>query len=271
MPIFYKPLISLTTLFVAILSGYNLALAENNLTSDWYMSDYSQARAHILQADENEIKLAVEIKIVENYKTYWQSPGSAGVPPLASFTGKNIVAGSAEIKFPHPHKYVNKYGETWGYKDKIVLFMTAKKQQQNVPSTINLSFDYAVCDVICLPEHAEFTLHLNKNKLAATMASLKFSKYRKQIAQPIELANAIVKDAKLNANQQLVLTFNRPTNEDIFITDKDNRFYQLVSSDPLQNIYSLHGLPVDADYQQSSLDLLYKDNDSHYNLSIKLN
>lgn len=246
-----------------------VAMAESKLISQWYSSDYSQARAHILAATDQKIQLAVEIKIIEKYKTYWKSPGSTGVPPLVTVSGKNIVANTSQIQFPQPHKYIDKYGETWGYKDGVVLFVTVNRHLANVQTQIDFSFDYAVCDVICLPEHAEFKLELDAIDLAPTMTSLKFKKHSRQIAKPVTLDVSPINNAHLNADGQLVLALNRPLTGDVFITDSKNRFYQYASSSEAQHVYNLHGMAVTDDYNQLGVHILYAENENHYNLSLK--
>lgn len=260
-------LVTIITTTIMFLSG--VAMAESKLISQWYASEYSQARAHILAATDQKIQLAVEIKIIENYKTYWKSPGSTGVPPLVTISGNNIAADSPQIFFPQPHKYIDKYGETWGYKDGVVLFVNVNRQAANVQTQVDFLFDYAVCDVICLPEHAEFKLELEANNLAPTMASLKFKKYSRQIAKPVTLDNSPIDNAQLNAKGQLVLALNRPLKGDVFITDSKNRFYQYASSNAAQHIYNLHGMAVTDNYNQLGVQILYAEDESHYNLSLK--
>lgn len=244
------------------------ALAETQLVSEWRKTDYSQTRLHILQVSQQNISLAVEVNIIKNYKTYWKSPGSTGVPPLAAITGANIVQDSAQISFPHPHKYIDKYGETWGYKDRVILFINANRQQANQPSQINLNFDYAVCDKICLPEHAEFNLNLSAGDLATTMSTLKFSKFKRQVSQPITLAQSSITSATLTTPKQLRLNLNSAITGDVFITDVKNRFYQLASTDESQQTYNIHGLATDADYKQQPLMLHYFNGKNYHHVEI---
>lgn len=257
---------------LAVLSAIPVvALAEANLPetqhiSNWHKTDYSQTRLHILQANKQNISLAVEINIIKNYKTYWLSPGSSGVPPVATAIGTNIVPDSAQISFPHPHKYIDKYGETWGYKDKVVLFININRQQVDQPSQINLNFDYAVCDKICLPEHAEFNLNLKAGDLATTISALKFSKFKRQISKPITLAQSAISSATLTASKQLHLTLNSPIIGDAFITDVKHRFYQLASTSQNQQTYNLHGLAIDSDYKQQALTLHYFDGKNYHHI-----
>lgn len=229
---------------LAALSLAPAVLAENRLMSAWHKTDYSQARAHILQATNQNISLAVEINIIENYKTYWMSPGSTGVPPLADIMGENIVRNSAKISFPWPHKYIDKYGETWGYKDRVVLFINVDRSQASQNTELDLAFDYAVCDQICLPEHAQFKLSLDGGNLGKTMSALKFGAFSRQVSQEIKPQNSVIKSAALSTSQQLVLNLKTALNQDLFITDNQHRFYQHSATDLNQKTYNLHGMAV---------------------------
>lgn len=267
-PKMQKSLKFILFIFTCFLSLQSMAYAQNILTSAWHKTKYSQARAHILQATANQISLAVEIKIIEKYKTYWQSPGSTGVPPIPTISGQNIVENSAKMQFPFPQKFVNKYGETWGYKDKMVLFVTVDRQKASQETKLDFTFNYAVCDEICLLEFAEFNLSLDANELAPTMSSLKFKHYKKQIPQAIDLANSAIISAKLTPIKQLVLSFKSPIAAPLFITDSKNRFYQQISTTNRSKTYSLHGLPLDDDYAESALTIHYFDNDGYYHTQI---
>lgn len=258
----------LLAIFTCIWCVSSAALAENNLTSQWHKTKYSSSRAHVLMANKTHISLAIEINIIEKYKTYWQVPGSTGVPPIAIISGVNIVENSANIQFPFPHKFINKYGETWGYKDKVVLFVNVDRQQTTKASELNIIFDYAVCDEICLLETAEYSLSLNAGDLAATMSSLKFSKFKKQIPNAISAENSAITNAVLTATNQLQLYLNKPVVGDLFITDSKNRFYQHLSSNNELHVYTAHGLPIDEAYKKSPVTIHYYDGQHYYHTEI---
>ncbi|MBL1421009.1 MAG: hypothetical protein COC24_010920 [Alphaproteobacteria bacterium] len=267
MPYKFKKIFA--TILLASLSLAPAVLAENRLISAWHKTDYSQARAHILQANEQNVSLAVEINIIENYKTYWMSPGSTGVPPLADIMGKNIVQDSAKISFPWPHKYIDKYGETWGYKDRVVLFINVDRNQTTQNTELDIAFDYAVCDQICLPEHAQFKLKLDAGNLAKTMSALKFGTFSKQISQEIKPQNSAIISASLTTSQQLVLNLNTELNDDLFITDNHHRFYQHSATDSNQKTYNLHGMAVKNADKQLALTIHYATSDGYFHTKIQ--
>lgn len=246
----------------------NLVLAENLLISQWHKTNYSQARAHILQATDQTISLAVEINIIENYKTYWMSPGSTGVPPLAKINGANVVSNSEKISFPLPHKYINKYGETWGYKDRVVLFINVNRQQMSQQTQLNLAFDYAVCDQICLPEHAQFQLKLAAGNLAKTMSALRFGKFNQQITQPIAMDKSAIKQVAFISPKQLLLSLNSPVTSDLFITDAKHRFYQHASTDSDHQTYNLHGLALKDGDETPALTIYYATQNGYFHTKI---
>lgn len=265
-----KKLQIFAAILLACLFLPNAVLAKNTLISQWHKTDYSRARAHILQATDHNISLAVEINIIENYKTYWMSPGSTGVPPLVDIAGQNIVKDSAKISFPWPHKYINKYGETWGYKDRVVLLIDVDRQQMAQNTQLNLNFDYAVCDQICLPEHAQFKLELAAGDLARTMSALKFGKFSKQISKRLTLEKSAVQTAVLIAPQQLQLNLKSPLAADLFITDEKHRFYQHVTTDLNQQTYKLHGLPLNAADEKPILTIHYANQNGYFHTKVPL-
>ncbi|MCJ8323197.1 MAG: hypothetical protein HRU29_03880 [Rhizobiales bacterium] len=243
------------SVFIWLLS--NVVMAQNILVSEWQKTEFSAARAHILSATNQDIILGVEINIVENYKTYWQSPGSTGVPAMVEISGANIMPDGQKILYPHPQKFINKYGETWGYKDKIVLFIELKRQYTNLNSPMNVIFDYAVCDVICLPERAVFNLKLDAGDLQKTMAFLKFGKYFDRLPEPIDFADSALSSIQYDAANRLNISLNSAVVGDLFITDNQNRFYQLFSASSSHLVYNILGMKLAKSTANHSLTIHY--------------
>lgn len=237
-----KYLITLSIVFITILMQNTFVLAENQLSSEWQSTEFSNARAHILYVDKNEINIGVEIDIVEKYKTYWQAPGNTGVPAFVTATGNNIAPNTAKLIYPMPKKFINKYGETWGYKDRVVIFIKLYRVDDTLNTDIKLNFDYAVCDLICLPVHAEFDLNISAGKILKTLSNLKFSKFKYQIPTQIEFKDSVIKSAKLVSEKQLHLTFKKPVDGDVFIIDDQNRFYQLATKGVDDRYYNVFGV-----------------------------
>ncbi len=245
----------------------NSVAANDKLSSEWQASFYSNARAHILQATEQEISLSIEINLAKNYKTYWQSAGSAGLPPIIQINGANILEKTVEIKYPQPQKYTTEFTETWGYEDRVILFVTVDRKDTQSDSSLNIIFDYAVCDEICLPVRAEFSLHLDAGNLRKTLNYIRFLPDFQQIPEDIKLKDSQILTTN-KSDDMLTLTLASPIKGDIFITDIKGRFYQTYSTDKTHVKFKIFG---NNNYSNYTVSIQYSDNGKNYQLIIPVN
>ena len=113
---------------------------------------------HILSGWQNQDGThiaALELILEKGWKTYWRSPGEAGLPPNISFIrSKNVK--SISIIWPSP--VVFGPVEMWsvGYKDNLVLPVRITPKDQSAPVALTVDAMVGVCENICVP--AEFTL-----------------------------------------------------------------------------------------------------------------
>lgn len=249
-------------------ANISTVFAANNQITDWQKSPYSQARLHILSTDDEWINLAIEINLEDKYKTYWLAPGTTGVPANITISGINIVDNSEILKYPMPNRYINKYGETWGYKNKTVLYSNVKRINPQNESTLNIDFGYATCDVICLPVQVSFQMRLQAGDVSKTVSSMKFYMYENKIPKTVKLSESKLKTAVLTKQGKLNLRFNDVMKNDIFVTDSKNRFYQNLSKDSELYQYSLFGLSTNEQYFKSPINVFYQDGFANYQTEI---
>ncbi len=88
----------------------------------------------------------------------------AGLPPEFKWDGSKNIA-KANPLFPAPHRFVDKAGETLGYKDRVTFPVKLERADPNAPATLAAALQYGVCKEICIPAEAEFTLSLPAGKL----------------------------------------------------------------------------------------------------------
>ncbi len=107
------------------------------------------------QNNDGSHTAAIEINLEAGWKTYWHTPGIAGIPPLFSFVGSNNLK---DVVFEWPSPIL--FGDTdiWsiGYKNKLLLPMIITPQDKNKPIALNLQANIGICDKVCVP--AEFPM-----------------------------------------------------------------------------------------------------------------
>lgn len=81
------------TLLAALALG-SPASAQDAAVSPWSKASYSSMRLIAgATAPSGKQRIGVEIAMTPGFKTYWRSPGDAGVPPVFDWSGSENVGG----------------------------------------------------------------------------------------------------------------------------------------------------------------------------------
>lgn len=107
----------------------------------------------------NEIPAGLHIRLDPHWKTYWRSPGDAGLPPALDWTGSTNL-GTATLAYPAPHRFQLFGLETYGYETEVVFPLTLPVAQPGQPQHLALAATVLVCSDICIPANFSFTLDL---------------------------------------------------------------------------------------------------------------
>ena len=102
------------------------------------------------QMDSGSHMAAVELTLAPGWKTYWRSPGDAGIPPSFDWSGSKNVA-SVHIHWPAPSVFVSNGMQTIGYHNRLLLPVEVRPLDPSQPMVLSLRMDLGVCDEICLP------------------------------------------------------------------------------------------------------------------------
>jgi DsbC/DsbD-like thiol-disulfide interchange protein len=93
---------------------------------------------------------AIELQLAPGWKTYWRSPGDAGIPPSFDWSGSENVE-SVRIHWPVPAVFHTNGMQTIGYHDRVILPVEITPTNPGQPIRLRLRMDLGVCDEICLP------------------------------------------------------------------------------------------------------------------------
>lgn len=97
------------------------------------------------------------ISMAPGWKTYWRSPGDAGIPPRFDWSG-SINLKSAQVLWPAPRRFFDGYSHSIGYSAPRVDFpVRIEAKDPDRPVALSLLVDYAVCERVCIPERAELS------------------------------------------------------------------------------------------------------------------
>jgi DsbC/DsbD-like thiol-disulfide interchange protein len=92
----------------------------------------------------------VEMQLDAGWKTYWRSPGDAGVPPALEWTASKNLANTTPY-FPAPRRLPDPGGDSIGYKDRLIVPVRIERTTVQSPVSLTANFSYGICKNICVP------------------------------------------------------------------------------------------------------------------------
>jgi DsbC/DsbD-like thiol-disulfide interchange protein len=110
--------------------------------------------------DDGRLAAGVEIVLEPGWKTYWRSPGDAGVAPVADFSASTNLATPVDMAFPVPHRVDDGYAISNVYQDRVIFPLSVLVADPARPTTLAVALDIGVCAEICIPEHYELSLDI---------------------------------------------------------------------------------------------------------------
>jgi suppressor for copper-sensitivity B len=131
-------------------------------TSDWAAT--AQSKVRLITAVEGSggaktVPLGLQFQLQPGWKTYWRSPGDAGLPASLDWSGSANLAG-ARLAWPAPRRFTLFGLDTFGYEDEVVLPIEARPADPTKPLALRLKVDYLVCEKICIPVSARLSVDL---------------------------------------------------------------------------------------------------------------
>ena len=108
----------------------------------------------------------VELILGEGWKTYWRTPGDAGVPPSFDWAG-SVNLDRAEVLYPAPVRMHEPAAETIGYRKSVVFPVEVVPADAGKPLELHLTVAFGICRDICIPAEASLTLPLHPEQMRA--------------------------------------------------------------------------------------------------------
>lgn len=117
------------------------------------------------------LRLGLQFRLQPGWKTYWRSPGDAGLPATVDWSGSRNL-GTATIDWPAPTRYSLQGFETFGYEDALVLPIRAAVPVPGAAVHLAALVDYLVCRQVCLPNEARLSLDIPAGEAARPWRAL---------------------------------------------------------------------------------------------------
>lgn len=92
----------------------------------------------------------LQLTLAPGWKTYWRSPGDAGIPPSFNWSGSQNVR-TVRIHWPAPTVFHANGMQSIGYHDELILPIEVTAIDPSLPMRLSAEVELGVCDDICLP------------------------------------------------------------------------------------------------------------------------
>jgi suppressor for copper-sensitivity B len=139
---------------------------------EWVEGSRARIRLVADAPSPGKAEAAIEIQLDDGWKTYWRSPGDAGIPPAADFSASQNVAPPA-LAFPVPTRVDDGFVASNVYFGEVALPVTLTLLDPARPARLALKLDLGVCEEVCVPEHFEAALDIapGEDKAAARIVA----------------------------------------------------------------------------------------------------
>ncbi|MFN3281549.1 MAG: protein-disulfide reductase DsbD domain-containing protein [Tabrizicola sp.] len=135
-----------SALLLACLAAPALATTQEDVLSAMLLPGW--------QTEKGGHMAALDLRLAPGWKTYWRSPGDAGIPPSFDWSGSENVR-SVRLHWPAPDVFQVNGMQTIGYHDRLVLPVEVTPEDPARPIRLRVRMDLGVCDEICMPATVE--------------------------------------------------------------------------------------------------------------------
>ncbi len=111
------------------------------------------------QTDSGSHMAALQLSLAPGWKTYWRSPGEAGIPPLFNWSGSENVK-SVGIHWPAPSVFHTNGMQSIGYHDGVVFPLEVTAIDPTKPVVLRAEVEIGICREICLPATLQLSTDL---------------------------------------------------------------------------------------------------------------
>ncbi len=136
-------------------------LQAENLSSRWIIDQYTKSRLFVggYDAQKKLLRLGWQVNLKAGWKTYWRSPGDAGLPPRWTW-GDNRNIRHIAVSWPEP-KLLNIFDmDTYIYDHQVILPIDVAVSDMDKPTFIALDLEYMICEDICIPKEGRYHLEI---------------------------------------------------------------------------------------------------------------
>ena len=159
------------------------SLAAGGPATDWLEGPKADIRlisATTAVGDFEAIPLGIEVRLDDGWKTYWRSPGDAGIPPHVSWE-KSVNLATAVFQWPAPIRFNYHDLETFGYDKRVVFPITAQLRNLGEAVKLRAQVDLLICEDVCIPHSYKASLDLPAGPANPSEFANMIDRYQNQV------------------------------------------------------------------------------------------
>lgn len=107
------------------------------------------------RSDDGTHQAAFAITLAKGWKTYWRTPGDAGIPPIFDWSPSRNLSGVG-VSFPVPTVFYENGMRSIGYDDAVTLPLTLRASDASSDIYLAGRMTIGVCLDICIPVELDF-------------------------------------------------------------------------------------------------------------------
>jgi thiol:disulfide interchange protein DsbD len=161
-------------------------------------------------AQGQPFRVALELTAAPGWHTYWHNPGDAGAATRFDLTSSGLIVGG--IAWPLPRRIADASVMSFGYTGTVML---VRPVTTNATGTLTLTAtaSWLVCQQLCVPEHASFTLTLPTGPAVVSAERAGFDAAARSVPTPAPWP------ARISADGTLALTGVSRPGQAVFLPD----------------------------------------------------
>ena len=121
------------------------------------------------RGDDGIHHAAFAITLAPGWKTYWRTPGDAGIPPVFDWSSSKNLSG-AGVSFPVPHVFYENGMRSIGYDGGMILPLTLRAKDDGADIQLSGRMTIGVCLDICVPVELDFAALLPDSETSPSKA-----------------------------------------------------------------------------------------------------
>ena len=174
-------ILSVIVILLSCIAGTSSLRAD---TGAWFKNDLVQMRlisASQTAGNGQALSLGLEVLLQDNWKTYWRTPGDAGLAPQIFPDPIALQGAQAELHFPLPKRFSLFGLDTFGYGKRVLFPLKLTLTDPAQASMIKMTAELLICDDICVPVQAPLSLSLQQGAQTPSYHQQELAKIRSQL------------------------------------------------------------------------------------------